>query len=99
MEDIKLTVEKVLEDKEFVEKVLSLEEPEDVQKAFEEKGINLSLDDVNALGNALKADEGDELNESSLEDVAGGSAVAVIGLVAAGLKLYLSARKAWDARW
>ena len=94
----------VFADKEFAEKVLALTEPEDVQKAFADKGIDLSIEDVKAIGRMLAENQDGELSEEALLDVAGGSitgitVAAVIGCVAAVGKLYLSIRKACDAKW
>lgn len=94
----------VFADKEFAEKVLALTEPEDVQKAFAEKGIDLSIEDVKAIGRMLAENQDGELSEDALMDVAGGSitgvtVAAVIGCVVAVGKLAFSIRKAVDAKW
>ena len=94
----------VFADKEFAEKVLALTEPEDVQKAFAEKGIDLSVEDVKAIGRMLAENQDGELSEDALMDVAGGSitgvtVAAVIGCVVAVGKLAFSIRKAVDAKW
>ena len=95
----------VFADKEFAEKVLALTEPEDVQKAFADKGIDLSIEDVKAIGRMLAENQDGELSEEALLDVAGGFAItgvtvaAVIGCVVAVGKLAFSIRKAVDAKW
>jgi len=68
----------VFADEVFVKKLLSLQTPEAVQTALGEKGIKLSLQEVEAVGKALlKAVEsanenGGELSIESLDEVAGG---------------------------
>ena len=100
MADFNLKIEEVLKDEAFVERLFSTDAPEDAQKIFAEAGIEISIEDVIEIANQIK-DNSDELGENALEDVSGGSAtaVAILGCVVACGKLYLSARKAWDAKW
>lgn len=74
----------LLDDKEFVVKMLSQETPEDVQKLFQENGVEVSMEEVNALGAELNriSTTGDELTEESLESVTGGIAAATVWAVA-----------------
>lgn len=82
--------QKALEDKAFVEKLLSLEEPEDVQKAYAEKGVELSLEEVKLMGQMLASDKtGDELNVEQLDAVAGGIALATITAIIGGITLII----------
>lgn len=69
-------IKELVEDQEFVKKLLSCEEPEQVQKLFADNGVEISLEDVKALGKALAAmaESDGELSEDDLEAVAGGSA-------------------------
>ena len=80
--------QKALEDKTFVEKLLSLEEPKDVQKAYAEKGVELSIEEVKAMGQMLAADSGEsELNADQLDAVAGGIALATISAIVGAVTL------------
>lgn len=80
--------QKALEDKAFVEKLLSLEEPEDVQKAYAEKGVEFSIDEVKAMGQMLAADSGEaELDANQLDAVAGGIALATITAIVGAVAL------------
>lgn len=78
----------LLDDKEFVVGMMSQETPEDVQKVFAAKGFALTMDEVNELGRALAEAEAKgidaELSEGDLDNVAGGFAITVAGLIAAG---------------
>ena len=70
----------------FVEKVLACEEPEQVQELFAAEGVELSLEEVKAVGQKLNEalGESDELDEEALDNVAGGSAIVatvVVGIV------------------
>lgn len=88
---------KLMEDKEFVAKMLSQESAEDVQKLFLENGVDMTMEDVHTLGKMLDklSESGDELTEDMLDDVAGGSlalgwaiAKAVFAVGSAGLAIY-----------
>ena len=74
LETLQAKLKEVMADKTFAEKLLSLEEPEDVKKALEEKGVSLTLDEIRQMAeDAIRADEGDgELFEDELDMVAGG---------------------------
>lgn len=67
-------IETVLSDISFVEKLATLETIEEVQLAFKEKGLNLSIDDVNKLHDIIShvANYSGQLSEEALEEVAGG---------------------------
>ena len=43
------SIKNALKDNNFVESLVKLEKPEDVQAAFKEKGIELSLDEINKI--------------------------------------------------
>ena len=74
LEALQAKLKEVMADKNFAEKLLSLEEPEDVKKALEEKGVSLTLDEIRQMAeDAIREDEGDgELFEDELGMVAGG---------------------------
>ncbi|MBO6159501.1 MAG: Nif11-like leader peptide family RiPP precursor [Firmicutes bacterium] len=81
-------VQLVMADEAFVEKISAMEDPEQVQAAFADKGIDFSLEEIDAIARKSAADADDELNEDDLVDVAGGvGAVAVICCVAGAIKL------------
>ncbi|MEM1483406.1 hypothetical protein V6615_00855 [Oscillospiraceae bacterium PP1C4] len=84
-------IKEVFSDKEFVAELLNCEEPEDVQKALDEKEISLSLDEVSELRKwfekysngeiaeeTLKKAVDSELSDEDLETVSGGSIIALI---------------------
>ena len=78
----------VLQQEGFVDKLLELEDPADVQALFKENGIDLTIDEVKAIGRGLNqqfAEEGEELSEDDLDDVAGGSAAAIVGAIVEGV--------------
>ena len=74
LEALQAKLKEVMADKTFAEKLLSLEEPEDVKKALEEKGVSLTLDEIRQMAeDAIREDEGDgELSDDELDMVAGG---------------------------
>ena len=65
---------------EFMQELMDLETAEDVQKAMEQKGISLSIPEINKLQSMLesKASGEGELSESDLEEVAGGGLVQTL---------------------
>lgn len=73
-------IKALVEDQVFVNKTLSCQEPEQVQALFAENGVELSLEEVKAIGQGLAAmSESDgELNEDDLEGVAGGSLKSIM---------------------
>ena len=104
MENYEKKFDEAFADKAFVDKVFAMTEPEDVQKAFAEKGIELTLEDVKEIGRRLSESADGELNESALEDVAGGvitgvTVAAVITCVVAVGKLGFAVSKAISAKW
>ena len=77
-------INEILKDEEFVKKVMSLTNPEDIQSAFKTKNISLSLDEINILKQAIDSylENGKtELSENDLELISGGDlATALWGL-------------------
>ena len=75
-------IKEVLAKEGFVEKMLECEEPEQVQALFAAEGVELSLEDIKAVGQSLNMSlsEGDELDEDDLDAVAGGSS-GVVGII------------------
>ncbi|MBO6159512.1 MAG: hypothetical protein J6P72_09700 [Firmicutes bacterium] len=76
----------LLEDKAFIEKMMSLDTKEEVKEIFNANGVDFTMEDVEEMAKELEraAEAGDEINESALEDVAGGFAITAAGLLAAG---------------
>ena len=71
-------VKEIFADKDFVAKVMEMETAEEVQAAVKEKGVELSLDEITAAREQLikMQENGEELDDSQLEQVAGGFAIA-----------------------
>lgn len=91
---------KVLEDKEFVQQLFAADDVTDVQKMLEERGVELTVDQIESLGDLLiKMESGEikpetlqsfsegELSDDDLEEVAGGFGELglVIGQIAENL--------------
>ncbi len=70
-------IQELANDKAFVEMVLALETPEEVQAAFEEKDVELSIAEIQKVYEVLSKHEGEELTEEDLENVAGGELFVV----------------------
>lgn len=74
LETLQAKLKEVMADKTFAERLASLEESEDVKKALEEKGVDLTADEIKQIAEAFRsAGEGDgELSEDQLEAAGGG---------------------------
>ncbi len=71
-------LKEIFADKDFAVKVMEMETAEEVQAAVKEKGVELSLDEITAAREQLikMQENGEELDDSQLEQVAGGFAIA-----------------------
>lgn len=82
-------IQEVFSDKEFVEKLLAMETAEEVQAAVKEKGLELTLEEIEAtkksIINSLEKNDSDEVSDDQLEQVAGGfaitTALAIAGVI------------------
>lgn len=77
-------LEEVFEDDQFVEALLAMETPEEMQNALAEKGIEVSLEEIMQVRDLVSRFQGGELTEDELESVAGGmsgGAKAMNGLI------------------
>ena len=92
--------DQLLADKKFVEQMLAQQTAEDVQKLFNDTGVDFTLEDVNEIGEQLNraANSNEELSEEALEDVSGGFAITVAGVIAAG-KIIVAVGGAGLAVW
>lgn len=73
---------KILEDKEFVESIFKMETPEEVQKAFADKGIEISKEEVQGLGtiiNIMCEKKSEVISEEDLNAIAGGDLGDIAG--------------------
>ncbi len=73
---IQKKLESVLKEKTFAEKIFKLQTPEEVQAAFKEKGIEISVEEVQLLGsiiNKMVEKHTSNLSEDDLEEIAGGT--------------------------
>ena len=91
-----------MEDRAFVERIIAMEEPEEVQKAFSEKNVDLSLEEINYIAEQVMNGNVEELDEKQLESVAGGvdpftCACAVITIVKVGCDIMTEVNKSRKA--
>lgn len=70
-------VKELFSDEAFVASILEMETSEEVQKAFSDRGLDLSLDEIEIIKNSLSNEE-TELSEDDLETVTGGIRIAGI---------------------
>lgn len=91
-------MKKLVQDQEFMNKLLACEEPEQVQKLFADNGVEITLEEVKALGKALAgmAQSDGELSEDDLEGVAGGSFQSVIRELCAALGIEKRRNPTWS---
>ena len=83
-QEMEQKVREVLSDEAFVKRLAEMEEPEQVRAALAEKGIDLSVEDIVKLRDLLiRAQEnGGELTEDDLAEVAGGMPILFVVLIA-----------------
>ena len=66
-------LKEIFSDEEFVAKVFAIETAEEVQNAIKEKGVELTIEQLKEIQNAMLAQENnEEINDKDLEKVAGG---------------------------
>ncbi len=68
-------ISEAMKDVEFAKKIIEIQSPEEMQKAFAKKEIELSLEEAQAIISTIKKlakSESGELSEDDLEGVAGG---------------------------
>ncbi len=93
-------IRELFSDETFVSSLLELETPEEVQKALAEKGVDLTIDEICTVQKSLMQSDG-ELSEEDLENVSGGSIIATLIIVVAGIAGAASLGKAvnsWTRR-
>lgn len=77
-EDVSMDNKKILEilsDQAFFTNIISMKTPEQVQDAFLEKNIKLSIDEIKVLGdlvNLIRKQKSQPLSEAELDNVSGG---------------------------
>jgi len=77
-------IQELIHDSSFVDGLMKMEENSDVQKAFAERGIDLSLEEIDRISE-MAFGSSEELNEAQLENVAGGG-LEEIGVIVDGIK-------------
>ncbi len=81
----------LMNDEVFVQKISKMENNEEVQKAFSERGIDFTMEEINQIVEMVY-ENNTELGEDKLEEVSGGFAIttttlAVVGCITAGISL------------
>lgn len=73
-------INELLSNKEFVEKLMSLETETEVQNLLSENGVDLTVEQIAMIkkGVASQLTESDELSDDALETVAGGADIGGI---------------------
>jgi len=71
-------INEVLSDEIFMKQLLQMETVEEAQAAFKSKGIDFSLEELKKIKELRESDLSGDLSLDQLDDVAGGSAVAVV---------------------
>ena len=77
-------VQEIFSDEAFVNSLLAMDSPEEVQTAVKAKGLDLSIGDIEKVKAQLVSGKTDELSADDLEGVAGGFAItlALVGCIA-----------------
>ena len=95
-------MKEVFSDEAFVKSLFALETVEEVQAALKEKGVELSLEEINGIHDRLlvSINENGELSLEQLENVAGGNSLP--GLVVKDpivVKIVTAVNNALRGRW
>ncbi len=101
---------KLLEEKEFTEKILIMKTPEEIQKAFLDKGVKISIEELEELAKNISKiinnpHANEEITDSEAENISGGinihkglrTAAAIIAGVGVGGSAMYIALKAGNA--
>ncbi len=89
MQDSKEKIIELAQDQKFIDKLLTMEDNSEVQKAFAEEGVNLTVEEIDQMAEMAFGDHG-ELDESELEKVSGGF-LAEAAIVCSGIALFANA--------
>ena len=76
--ELQAKFEELVKDEEYLRSLMELEEPADVQKALEEKGIELTIQEIVRIRDVLlksMENHNGELSEEELGEVTGGESV------------------------
>ena len=82
MDQMNERIKEVFSDEAYVQEFLAFETPEEAQASLEEKGIDMSIEELNQVADLLNRYSEGELSEEELADIAGGCALAVCITVA-----------------
>lgn len=66
---------KLMQDEEFVKRIVKMQTPEEVQNEFRKEGVELSVEEVETLGSIINKSiekDGQPLTEQELLEIAGG---------------------------
>ncbi len=68
-------LQQLMQDEEFLKEILVLETAEEVQQAFKEKDVDISIEDLEKIKELIKKsiNEDYELTEEELKEITGGS--------------------------
>lgn len=71
-------INKLLEDKDFVEKILVMKTPEEIQKAFSDKGVKISIEELEEIAKNVSQiinnpNAKEEIIDNEMESISGGA--------------------------
>lgn len=98
-------IKEIFTDQEFARKVLEMETAEEVQQALRDKGVDISVEEIEAIHKQIlqNLERGEELDKDQLKNVAGGvvitAAMAIGAAISAAIQATATglhfARKRW----
>ena len=94
-------LKEVLQNEEVALEFFSKETPEEAQAFLKDKGVEMSLEEVQELGKVLEAATSEELSEDDLENVAGGGVIKDAFDYIVSIANTLTKKSTWKsvARW
>ena len=78
----------IMRDEDFVNEILDMQTTEEVKEAFAEKGLELSLEEIDIISqiiNKMVDKNTTELSEEDLEEISGGSLISKIPKIKEGI--------------
>ncbi len=97
-------INKLLEDKDFVEKILVMKTPEEIQKAFSDKGVKISIEELEEIAKNVSQiinnpNAKEEIIDNEMESISGGvnihkglrtAAALIAGVGVGGSAVYMA---------
>ena len=91
----------LMSDEKMINKLLSINDPEEARKFFAENGMEFTIEEIHMLAGCLNrmAENNGELSDASLNDVSGGSSASMIPIASLLAPLAAEGRRREPQGW